>query len=309
MRGGLSGDGAMKRIAFVTFGPAPDMTADDALAAAALEEQAVRVVSVPWDSRDMDWSQLDAVVIRSTWDYHRRCDDFCVWAERVEAAGTPLWNPAAVVRWNADKRYLRDLERAGVSVVPTEWIRRGSRADLRAVLERRGWQRAVVKPSVSATGYRTSLIDGDGVDEHAPALAALLEDADALVQPFLPQVQREGEWSFVFFAGGDGELAFSHAVLKRPAPGDFRVQVEYGGSHTGATPPARLRRQVEMIARQVACVAPGPLLYARLDGVVASDAGAGMGGFMLMEAELIEPALFLACADGAARFARAIAAA
>lgn len=309
MRARPAGNGTSKRIAFVTFGTAPDMTADDALAAAALGERSVRVVSVPWDSPDVDWSEFDAAVIRSTWDYHRRPDAFCAWAERVEAAGTPLWNPAAVVQWNADKRYLLELERAGVSVVPTEWVRRGSGADLRALLERRGWERAVVKPSVSATGYRTWLIDADGVDAHAPGLAVLLEDADALVQPFLPQVQQEGEWSFVFFAGGDGELAFSHAVLKRPAPDDFRVQVEYGGSHASVNPPARLLRAVEAVARLVRLTAPGPLLYARLDGVAAGDESAGTDGFVLMEAELIEPALFLACAEGAARFASAIAAA
>lgn len=266
------------------------------------------IEAVAWDSPHAEWSRYGAVLIRSTWDYHRRLDAFLDWAKGVEAAGAALWNPSAVVRWNADKNYLRAVERAGVPIVPTEWIRRGADVDLGSVLHRTGWKQVVVKPSVGATAFRTWLTDLEEADTHSGLLSAVLARGDALVQPFLRQVRGMGEWSFIYFAGGDGALVFSHAVLKRPASGDFRVQSQHGGTARAMQPPDALLSQATEAAATVARIAPGPLLYARIDGVVSEGDHAPPGTFLLMEAELIEPMLFMACADHAAeRFAAAVA--
>lgn len=296
-------------IAFATHRAAPRATEDDALALPRLTRRCrATVEAVPWDSPDADWERYAAVLIRSTWDYHLQRDDFLAWAARVEAGGTALWNPASVVRWNADKRYLCAIEEAGVPVVPTEWIVRADETELGPVLRRRGWTRAVVKPSVGATAYRTYLTEADQPGAQAALLSDVLAQGDALVQPYLPEVARDGEWSLVFFDDGTGALAFSHAVVKRSAAGDFRVQHEFGGTVERMTPSAALLRQTTRAAATVGRLAPGPLLYARLDGVVSDGAHAPAGTFLLMEAELIEPVLFLGHAAGAAdRFAEAVA--
>lgn len=302
------GTGGPPVIAVATHRQAPVATADDALAFSIIAgRSSARIEIIPWDTPS-DWGRYAAVIIRSTWDYHRRLDPFLRWAEAVEASGAALWNPARVIRWNADKRYLRELQEAGVAVVPTEWVRRGSRIHLGAMLERRGWKRAVTKPSVGATAYRTGRAGIGDLEEGTMAVAKILEDADALIQPFLPEVCREGEWSFMYFDDGAGSLAFSHAVVKRPRAGDFRVQDEFGGTAEEVVPPSALLRQASQAAGAVARIAPGPLLYARLDGVVSDGTHAPEGTFLLMEAELIEPMLFLAhSARGADLFAQAVA--
>lgn len=298
-----------RAIAVATYQAAPEVTADDRLAFNLLEGRGdVTVEAVPWDEPGVDWGRYAAVLIRSTWNYHRRLDAFLAWANDVEAAGAMLWNPASVVRWNAKKGYLRDLEQAGLPVVPTAWIPQGSRTDLGTVLRDQGWSRAVVKPSVSATAFRTWISSQEEAEDHQGSLDVLLTEADAMVQPFLSQVQDAGEWSFMFFADQDGLLSFSHAVVKRPVAGDFRVQDQFGGSVAPADPSPSLRRQVEAIAEAVTRVAPGPLLYARIDGVVSDGSYAADGAFLLMEVELIEPSLYLGGGDHAAAcFAEAIA--
>lgn len=296
-------------IALATHQVSPRATEDDELVLSRLAERCrTTVEAVPWDAPDANWRRYSAVLVRSTWNYHLRLEDFLAWTARVEEAGTGLWNPAPVIRWNADKGYLRTLAAAGVPVVPTEWIRRGDETELGPVLRRRGWSRAVVKPSVAATAYRTQVVGAEQPGTHAALLSEVLAQGDALVQPYLSEVARDGEWSLVFFDDGAGALAFSHAVVKRSAAGDFRVQDTFGGTAEGAPPPQDLLRQADAVAAAVGRLAPGPLLYARLDGVVSDGTHASAGTFLLMEAELIEPALFFAHASGAAdRFAAAAA--
>lgn len=295
-------------IAVATDRRNPAATADDSLALERLAARwHVKVEAVPWDVPTR-WDRYAAVLIRSTWDYHLRPAAFLEWAESVERSGAALWNPAAVVRWNADKRYLGEIARAGVPVVPTERIARGTAVDLGRLLRRLSWNQAIVKPAVAASSYRTGRVDADDPAAGTALLSAIHEEADALVQPFLPEVRRDGEWSFIYFDDGGGALAFSHAVLKRPDPGDFRVQSEYGGTAEAAVPPRSLLRQADAAAATISRLVPGPLLYARIDGVVSAGTHAPEGTFMLMEAELIEPALFFAF-DGAAadRFGHAVA--
>jgi len=188
----------------------------------------------------------------------------------------PLLNPARIVRWNADKHYLGDLAAQGLTVVPTRTLPRGTRVPLAQIMAEEGWDRAVVKPAIGASGVDTFLADATRLNEGERPLAARSPNHDYLVQPFLPQFSREGEWSLVFL---DNE--YSHAVVKRPAAGEFRVHEEYGGSVTAAKPDAGLVRQARRFVDAVE-----PLAYARVDGVVVD------GVLTLVELELIEPELF-----------------
>lgn len=265
------------QIAFVTYAKKPDLTPDDRLAVDALQRVGAQTDALCWDDPRADWKRYAAVVVRSCWDYHLRPAEFAAWLEAREQDGTPLWNPAAVLRWNMDKAYLAGLAGRGALLPPTIWLERGSRAELGAILEENGWTEAVVKPSISASAYQTRIARLPAAQADQRALDEILKSSGALVQEFLPQVSQHGEWSLIFFG-----KQFSHAALKRAGEGEFRVQSEYGGSEHAGTPSPALIEQ----ARAVLDSVPGELLYARVDGVEVD------GRLVLMELELIEPVLF-----------------
>jgi glutathione synthase/RimK-type ligase-like ATP-grasp enzyme len=232
------------------------------------------------------------VVIRATWDYHLDEARYAAWLRRCQTEAVNLWNPAATVLANLDKGYLAGFAEAGVAIVPIERVERGRRLSLRALLERRNWVQAVVKPAVSASAYgtwRTSLATAAADQKRFEAEVA---ERSLLVQPFADEIVESGEWSIVFF---DGE--YSHAVLKRPATGDFRVQEELGGRGEPRDPAPAIVEQ----ARHVLAHAAGPLLYARVDGIERD------GEFVLMELEINEPFLYIGSSSLAATcFAEAI---
>ena len=280
------------KIAFVTHSGLPGLSADDLLAVEELRRRGAEVEPAVWDDPGVRWSAYQRVVIRSCWDYHLRPEAFLGWLDEMERRRAPLWNPASVVRGNVDKAYLADLAAAGLPVVPTVRLEKGEAADLAGLLDERGWTEAVVKPSVSASAFRTLRVGRGEAGASQEKLTALLASSSALVQPFLPEVQTGGEWSLIFLGG-----EYSHAVLKKPKAGDFRVQQELGGSVDSAVPSPELVVQ----ARRVLETIPEPWLYARVDGVEIG------GAFTLMELELIEPSLFLVADERApARFAEAI---
>jgi glutathione synthase/RimK-type ligase-like ATP-grasp enzyme len=277
------------KIALATGAAWAGLTPDDRLLADELARRGAGTTAAVWDAPDVRWDAFDAIVIRSCWDYHLRPQAFLDWASSLDAGETSLWNPARLVRTNAHKSYLRGLEAAGVPLLPTAWLERGARPDLGRLLADRGWTRAVVKPAVSASAHRTALVERDAAPH---AVDALLAAGDVLVQEFAPELTRAGEWSFVFLDG-----RYSHAVLKRPAAGDYRVQVEWGGSEQPQTAAPALVAQAERIVAHV----EGPWLYARVDGIERA------GRLVLMELELIEPQLFLGAHTGAAaRLAEAV---
>ena len=284
----------MITLAFVTCAELPELTADDRLGADTLRDAGARVRAVPWDDPRAAWDGYDAVVLRSCWDYHLRYGEFCRWVADAEARGGVLLNPPRAVLWNADKRYLRDMEARGTEIVPTEWVEPGAPGEVGSILERRGWGHAVVKPAVSASAYQTRRVTRGALplDEDAGAAGGVA----LLVQPFLREVVEDGEWSLLFFGG-----SFSHAVLKRPCAGDFRVQADFGGRAEAAEPPSAVVDAAARALRTAEEVVGEPLAYARVDGVVSG------GSFLLMELEAIEPSLFLyAHPDAPARFARAV---
>jgi glutathione synthase/RimK-type ligase-like ATP-grasp enzyme len=269
-----------RRVALATYGRAPALAPDDQLLLPALDALGVVAEPVVWSSHAAMWTAFDAVVIRSCWDYHLHSDAFHAWLDRLESAGVPVWNPASLIRWNADKRYLLDLAERGVPTIETAIVRRGHAADVETIVAEKGWTKFVIKPAVSASGFETYAID-TSIDEHSRAtIARVAATGDVLVQPFADEVPQDGELSFMFLDG-----AFSHAALKRAAvaTGEFRVQTEHGGTVERMTPAGHL---VGEAARSLAAL-PAPPLYARVDGIVRDDQ------FVLMELELIEPNLFL----------------
>lgn len=281
-----------RTIALATCADEPHLHSDDRLLIAPLRALGFEVVPLIYD-RDPLPPDLAAVVIRSCWDYHRQLDVFRNFLANLEARGVAVWNPPAVLRWNLDKHYLRELASAGVTVPRTVYVPRGPAPALADLLTTHGFHDVVLKPAVSLSAYRTYRSHPARAAADQPRFAEALADGDVLLQDFVPAVATAGELSLVFL-----DRRYSHAVRKRPRPGDFRVQTDHGGTREPCDPPAWI------VERAAACIAhiPGPLLYARVDGIEVDR------DFILMELELIDPVLFLAYhPDAAQRLATAIA--
>jgi glutathione synthase/RimK-type ligase-like ATP-grasp enzyme len=256
--------------------------------AEALREAGAEVSSRPWTQAG-DLEPFDAVLPLVAWGYHLRYAEWLALLDRLEGERRRVLNPVPLLRWNSDKAYLTELGAAGVPTVPTLEVDHLNEAALAAAFGTFGTDEVVVKPPVSAGGSGTyRLCQGDG--------AAVPEDVHGkrmMIQPWLPTIQTTGEFSLILFAG---EL--SHTVVKRPRSGDFRVQPNFGGETVACEPPAGALD----LARRALALAPGETTYARVDLVEGTS-----GELQVMELELIEPALFLHCAEEAKpRFAGAI---
>lgn len=283
--------GDKPRVAFVTCAELPDLYPDDRLAVAALYRRGVAASPAVWDDPRVDWAGYDLVLLRSTWDYPRRRGEFLDWAGRVPR----LANPAALVRWNTDKRYLADLASAGVPVVPTEVLAPGEVA----------WQpptagEYVIKPVVGAGSVDAGRYDLADPQHRALAAAHVrrlhAEHREVLLQPYLDAVDRDGETALVYFAG-----RYSHAIRKSALlDGPYRqLNGLYKEEEIAAREPALAQLAV---AEQVLGTLPAAPLYARFDLIPGPT-----GEPLLVELELAEPSLFLGYAPGAAdRFADAV---
>jgi glutathione synthase/RimK-type ligase-like ATP-grasp enzyme len=262
---------------FVTYSGMPELDLDDRLAVAVLEQRGLHTQAAVWDDEAVDWSCAGTVVIRSTWDYNRRRDAFVRWSERVGEL-TALWNPPALVRWNTDKGYMDDLQAAGVAVVPTHWLRRGSAVDIREVMEAQRWPVAVVKPRVglSTYGVRRINLDADNLAAAQRHVAELLQEQDVMVQPYLSSVETYGERALVFIRG-----EYSHAARKTA----FQPLLPTG--EAGETPATATREEIA-VAEAALQALPTWALYARAD-IVRDDAGDPL----IIEFEMVEPTLFL----------------
>ena len=276
------------RIAFLV--PAPDYPEPWRWAfdveAEALTAAGAEVVPMPWTEAD-ELIEFDLVLPLVVWGYHLRYRDWLQFLERVSASGARMINPPALLRWNSDKAYLAELADAGVSTVPTLAVEACGDADLEEARRRFDSDWLVIKPPVSASATGTHRL---GPHDDLPDDS---RGKPMIVQPMIEEIARTGEFSLMLF---DGEL--SHAVVKRPKTGDFRVQPHLGG----VTLPTDAPPGAEELARAALAAAPAKASYARVD-IVPDDNGV----LRIMELELIEPALFLDHApDGGAAFTRSI---
>ena len=253
----------------------------DALRAAGFE-----VSARPWTAPG-DVKPFDAVLPLVVWGYHERYEEWLTLLDRLEAETVPTINPPPLLRWNSDKAYLAELDAVGVPTVHTIAVDALDEHGLREARDRFGFDRLVVKPPISASATGTFLLQPD---DPVPADVA---GQRMLIQPFMQSIAAHGEYSLMLFAG-----TFSHAILKMPKAGDFRVQPHLGGSERPSAAPSG---GIEL-AHAALAAAPAEAAYARVD-MVADDQGA----LRIMELELIEPALWLQhAADGGAGFASAV---
>ena len=227
----------------------------------------------------IDWRAplegFDCAYLGTPWDYTEAKDEFLARLDALEAAGVVVCNSAAVVRWNADKLYLRELEQRGAASIPTLWLDSAGPDDVAAAFDRFGCDRVVVKRRVGA-----GAIGQDSFTRAAPPPADWRMGQPAMIQPFLRSIQSEGEHSLVFIDG-----AFSHALIKRAASGDYRIQSLYGGSEVAIAPAPADRAAAEAVMAMLPF--DRPPLYARVDMVRLDD-----GTLALIEAEMIEPYLY-----------------
>jgi len=268
------------RIGFVTC-LERGIVSDDALIADALRHEGVHVEPVFWDGGPPP--NLDALVLRSPWNYHLAPERFLEWIDRA-AAQTPVFNDPRTVRWNAHKAYLFEMQQTGIAIAPTVLCSKERRPELHAIMAERSWTRVIVKPAISASSFMTGIAGMS--DNGQQLLDRILETRDALIQPFMPEVFERGERCLIFI---DGD--FSHAVQKAP------FTDEPGG---GRRVPAE-QREIEIGELALSIVDRMPL-YARVDLIRGED-----GIDRLMEFELIDPELYMRFDEVAPRrFASAV---
>ncbi|MFN0207916.1 MAG: RimK family alpha-L-glutamate ligase [Planctomycetota bacterium] len=265
------------RVALITCTQYPGLPIDDLPLLEALRRIRVEAVPVVWGGPAEELDGYDISVIRGTWDYCDRFEEFLNWVRRA-GARTSLWNPAELIIWNCHKRYLKDLAARGVSIPPTLWFERGARVSLATILNETGWKRAVIKPQIGATARNTILVDAHKNELGEAHLNHHLQNEGMMVQEFLPNVLLRGEISLIFI---DGE--FSHAVCKRPAQGDYRVQSEFAGT----TEAIVVSGQMQEYGKYILSLCPAPSLYARVDFIENES-----GSPVLIELECVEPELY-----------------
>lgn len=197
---------------------------EDELLLKALEKKGLNVTRTNWDDSDFDWTETRFALFRTVWDYSERWDEFDHWFDQT-AKLTKFINPAEQIRWNLDKHYLQDLADSGINIPPTVFLKKGSNKSLTDIFNEKGWQEAVLKPTISGGGRETYRVAKEQASTFEDKLKERLELEDMMLQEFQNNVVRKGEVSMMF-AGS----TITHAIIKNAKEGDFRVQDDFGGT-------------------------------------------------------------------------------
>jgi hypothetical protein len=271
----LAGTVPVPSVRLVTAAHLPDLAPDDQELLRALRRLGVPAEVAVWDDPAVDWSLAPVTVIRSVYDYHLRHAEFIAWIDRVTPL-TSLYNPPEIIRWNSHKSYLDRIADMGFPIIPTEWVSKDRPVDLATVMLERRWTQVVVKPAVSASAHGTVKVTQQNLDEGQRHLIGLTRCGDALIQPYLREFSTVGETSVIWLGGEQ-----THGV-RRPSGMDTPLEVAWAGA-----PRQPSEQELSLAGAVYQWITPAPL-YARID--LLSTAEYGM---LLLELELIEPALYL----------------
>ena len=214
----------MKKLAFLSMDDLQDFFVYDELLLAPFAEQGYQVDTISWHQPEVDYSSYEAVIVRSPWDYQQYETEFVACLKRIDQQSR-LMNSLSLMMWNLNKRYLKDLEAAGVPVLPTRWLCGFDQSTITEAFSEFACDELVIKPCVSANADDTFRLTPAKLASTAGELATCFAGRECMVQPFVRSVTEQGEVSLFYFAG-----KLSHAILKQPKAGDFRVQEEHGGT-------------------------------------------------------------------------------
>lgn len=258
---------------------------EDRLLLEACQELGLRTTRTNWDDPEFNWKDTRYIVFRTTWDYFERFDAFSKWLEEVQKL-TTLINSKELIYWNLNKKYLLELEAKGVRIPPTKYIDKGNSGMLADIAKLTGWDRFILKPAISGAARHTYKIDLEKMGEYEDLFASLISNESMMLQEYQEQIATKGEVSYIIFGG-----KFSHAILKKAKPGDFRVQDDFGGSVHSYDPSKEEIAFAENALKQC----PELPVYARVDVFWDND-----DNLVLGELELIEPELWFRKDDQAA---------
>ena len=249
------------------------------------------VVFVPWDCKEVEWDEFEAVIIRSTWDYQQKHELFFKTLSKIDSSNAKLYNPLSVVKWNLNKRYLKDFKGKNIDIIPTLFFENFDYQGIKKAFFTFETNKIIIKPSVSANADDTFILKESLIDHNRVLLLNTFKNKEYLVQPFIENIKIEGEYSLIFF--GD---VLSHVILKTPKTGDFRVQEEHGGRLESINLP---EKSLIDFGLKVIKNLPMACLYSRIDVVRDNNQ------LLLMEVELIEPSLYFNMdSKSATRFAK-----
>ncbi len=251
---------------------------EDAIITELLRELGISFKFEIWSDPQVNWQDYSLLLFKSPWDYFDRYEEFKAWCHKIQDQNIPSLNSIDTILWSSDKYYLLEIESKGFSIVPTKFLKKQEKFHLENFFQEFNTDNLVIKPTVSGGAKNTLKLQRRTWKEKERKIQEWLEKEDFMVQPFVEEVAKTGEYSYIFFNG-----QFSHAVLKIAKQGEFRVQHFFGGKIHPITPS---QKELDYMQQIVDAFAAGTL-YARVDGVWRE------GVFYLMELELIEPYLFL----------------
>ncbi|WP_284652370.1 ATP-grasp domain-containing protein [Flavobacterium terrisoli] len=279
------------KIALLTCKKFPDLYDTDQLLIPELAKHGVIATATVWDNPTIIWTDFDYLIFRNTWDYFEKEEQFNAWLDYIQSSEIKTLNAIEIIQKNKHKFYLRDLENQGIKILPTVFIDRTTSLDLANIIPE-NWSKAVLKPAYSGGSYLTEVFEIAQLEQINTLYQPIAAEKELLLQKFMPEIVTEGETSFIFF-----NKKFSHCVNKKPANGDFRVQIQFGGNYSAIQPTQDLIHQ----AQKVVNTFKEKLLYARVDGIVIDNQ------LYLMEVECIEPDLYFNHSKGSQqRFVNAI---
>ncbi len=267
----------MKKIAFLSTDNLEGFFVYDELLLIPFAQAGWQVDTISWHRRDVNWNDYEAVIVRSTWDYQQHPEAFLSALKEIERSSARLENPLSLQHWNLHKTYLKDMQAQGLSVVPTLWLTGFEQSRIEAQFAQWETDYLIIKPTLSANADDTFKLSASQLKVKSDALISLFENRGLMVQPFLDVITTEGEYSLFYF-----DSMYSHAILKRPATGDFRVQEEHGGALATVQPSPDMLKTAEQALNAM----PDSSLYARVDLIRFNNEWA------VMELELIEPSLY-----------------
>lgn len=260
------------KIALATCGRLPEMSDSDKKLIPEFAKYNIQAVPTIWDDPEIFWENFDAVIIRNTWDYYTKFPQFVKWLDTLETKEVKVLNDLKIIRKNSHKFYLKDIIEKGFRVIPTIFLNNNSEISDDDLLK---YQKMVLKPAVSAGSYKTEILtEGDLNSENISSKTIV---GDWLLQPFLPEIQTEGEISMIFFGN-----EYSHSIIKKPIEGEFRVQKQFGGKYLPYSPGWELLNELNPVFK----VFGEEFLFGRIDGVMLG------GKFHIMEIEMLEPDLY-----------------